>query len=214
MPQNQTTENKTEEIKLDRKSKILFAVLAVLIAGSVAATFWRYIVKRDYVIESQADCDPEAENCFVWKCDPVSPEEGEECTGLPDKDIWYYKILRRNAKNIPLCDPNDENCEALSCPETESDCEEIFCSPENVKPDEECITPEQYLLENPPEEEEEECAPDDEECAAAATETEEECAPDDAECAAGQEESGDETQENSQEKIPSADQIPPGVEPM
>jgi hypothetical protein len=205
--------NQSTEIRLDRKSKILFIVIGLLIAGSVTVTFWRYMVKHDYTIESQIDCDPETENCFIWKCDPDSLEKGEQCTGVPDNDIWYYKIFRRNAKNIPLCDPNDENCDALTCPDGEKECKEILCNSENVGKDEECSNPEQYLLENPPEEEgceegdteceaaseSEECAPDDEECV---IESEEECSPDDEECLiqAQQEEADDKpADENSDE---------------
>jgi len=172
--ENQETK-KTSEINLDRKSKILFIIVGVLIAGSVAVTFWRYMVKRDYIIQSQMDCDPGTQNCFIWRCDPMSLEEGEKCTGVPDNDIWYYKILRRNAKNIPLCDPNDENCAALVCSPGE------LCTPQNVKAGESCNNPEQYLKDNPPEQNTE-CAPDDEECLNQSAGDAAECAPDDESC--------------------------------
>jgi hypothetical protein len=175
-------QKETSEIKLDRKSKILFIILALLIIASVAVTYWRYMVKRDYIIQAQIDCDPETENCFVWRCDPGSLEEGEKCTGVPDNDIWYYKILNRNAKNIPDCDPTDENCTAYQCETNETDCSIANCDPASVGKNEECSLPEQYLLENPPEEESADCAEGDEECAAAEN-AEEECSPDDEECA-------------------------------
>jgi hypothetical protein len=211
------TEIKKEEnteINLDRKSKILFVVLAILIAGSVAVTYWRYMVKRDYIIQAQIDCDPETQNCLVWKCDPMSLEEGEDCTGVPDNDIWYYKIFNRNAKNIPDCDPKDENCAAYQCDPGEPECETTSCSPDNIKKGEECSAPEQYLKDNPPEEEasaDEECLPDDEECLNAQNtkcdpETEdcsesssEECAPGDENCAPAQ---GDETAPDSSGEAP------------
>jgi len=211
--------NQSPEIKLDKKSKILFAVIGLLVVGSIAVTFWRYMVKRDYIIESQTDCDPETENCFIWECDPDSLEEGEQCIGVPEEDIWYYKLVRRNAKNIPLCDPNDENCDALTCPEGEEECEEVLCAPENVGDGEMCSDPKQYLLENPPEEEEceegdekclseEECEEGDEECLAeieceegdieCEAEVEEACAPDDEECDAETEEECEEDDEECQ----------------
>jgi hypothetical protein len=178
----QPTPTQNPEIKLDRKSKLLFAAIGLLIAASVAVTYWRYMAKRDYIVQAQTDCDPETENCFIWKCDPASDVEGEACTGDPEKDIWYYKIVRRNAKNIPLCDPNNEECTALVCSEGEADCSEQLCTAENVPEGETCNDPQQYLLDNPPEEESEECAPDDQECLAAQEESAEECAPDDQEC--------------------------------
>jgi hypothetical protein len=185
MEQKQKTAD-AGEIKVDTKSKVLFVVLGILIAGSIAVTYWRYMVKRDYVIQAQIDCDPETENCLVWKCDPASLVEGEECTGVPDNDIWYYKILNRNAKNIPNCDPKDENCTAYQCDPDEPECNITNCSPDNLKKGEECSTPEQYLKDNPPADEtsaDEQCAPDDEECQnATADENSAECDPASQDC--------------------------------
>jgi hypothetical protein len=162
--ETQETQKDDQGISLDRKSKILFVIIGILIVGSVAVTFWRYMIKRDYVVQAQTDCDPTTENCFIWKCDPASTVEGETCTGDPETDIWYYKIIHRNAKNIPLCDPNDENCAALVCDPGEKDCSEEFCTPQNVKAPETCNDPAQYNTDNPPEEDSEECDPDDQEC--------------------------------------------------
>lgn len=162
---------------MDKKSKILIGVFVLLIVASVGVTYWRIMIKKDYVILAQADCDPYLEKCFVWECDPESTEEGEACTGDPEEDIWYYQNIRRQAFNIPLCDPNEETCEALTCPEGEADCAMEFCTPENVPEGETCNDPVEYTLANPPEEEE--CDPElDEECV-----VEEECDPEtDAEC--------------------------------
>ncbi len=115
---------------------------------------------KDYIIEAEVDCDPTVETCFIYECDP----EAEECTGDPEEDIWYYKIMKRNAANIPLCDPADENCQALVCWEDEKDCEEILCTEETIEEGQVCNDPEQYLLDNPVEEDEIECDPLDEEC--------------------------------------------------
>lgn len=154
---------------MDKKSKVLLWVFALLIAGSVGVTYWRIMIQKDYIIEAEADCDPTAETCFIYECDP----EAEECTGNPEEDTSYYKIVRRNAANIPLCDPNDENCEALTCPEGEAECETILCSEETAEEGQVCNDPERYVLDNPIEEEEEivECEEGDEECLAAQEES-------------------------------------------
>lgn len=189
-------EKTTPEISLDRKSKVFFIVLALLIVGSIVVTYYKYMVKRDYIIQAATDCDPESEACFVWECDPESTVAGEECTGVADNDIWYYKNIERNASRMPLCDPNDENCDALVCKENEPDCLEVLCTPENVPEGESCNNPEQYKIDNPPEEEcaegdeecvsneEIDCAEGDEECVSVGSE---ECAPDDQECLDAQE---------------------------
>lgn len=142
---------------------MLLWIFGLLIAASVGVTFWRIMIKKDYIIEAEADCDPTLETCFVYECDP----EAEECTGDPTEDISYYKILRRNAANIPLCDPVDENCEALTCPEGEAECEMVLCSDETKTEEDVCNDPVQYVLDNPVEEEVVECEEGDEECLAA-----------------------------------------------
>lgn len=148
--------------------KIFFAVFFLLIVGSVVMTYWRIMVKKDYVIESQVDCDPEAEKCFVWECDPESSEEGEACVGDPEKDIWYYQIARRKAYRIPLCDPEDESCLPMDCdPKVEEGCEVVFCNEETkIAQEVECSDPEEYLKNNPLEEDfsETECEEGDETC--------------------------------------------------
>lgn len=220
--EHQVAPKENQNITLDKKSKILFVVIGLLIVGSVAVTFWRYMVKRDYIVQAQTDCDPEAEACFVWECDPESTVEGEACTGDEESDIWYYKIIRRNAKNIPLCDPNEEECAALVCEPGEKDCSEELCSESNVPEGETCNDPVQYLIDNPPEEEE--CAEDDEECLAEEESAEceegdeeclaeaeeeaadEECALDDQECLDAQ--NSEDTEETCSPDDPTCDQSP------
>lgn len=137
---------------MDKKSKIFFAVMGILIVASVGATYWRIMVKKDYIIEAQTDCDPYAEQCFIWECDPESDVEGEACTGDPETDTWYFQVIRRNASNIPLCDPNtNEECEALVCGEDEPGCTYEFCTEENMEAQyaTACNDPDQYVLDNP-----------------------------------------------------------------
>ncbi|EKE15791.1 MAG: hypothetical protein ACD_11C00105G0016 [uncultured bacterium] len=162
---------------MDKKSKIFFAVFFLLIAASVAATYYRIMIKKDYVIEAQTDCDPYAEECFVWECDPESDVEGEACVEDPEENIWYFKVVRRNASQIPLCDPNtDETCDPWTCEAGEADCEDMFCSEDQLEAQyaSRCIDPVIFAEENPIEEEETiECEEGDEECAADEAATEE-----------------------------------------
>lgn len=149
-----------------RADKILLAVFFLLIAGSVAFTYYRIMLKKDYLISSQVDCDPYTEKCFIWNCDSNSTVEGEACTGDPEIDVWYYKIAKRNASRIPLCNPEeDENCQPFLCNPGEQECGETLCNAETAAEGEICNDPEEYALNNPEEEEELECDPEvDEEC--------------------------------------------------
>lgn len=112
---------------METKSKILFGFLALLITLSVSASYYRYMVLHDYVIEAETDCDPSLESCFVWVC---NEEIDGECAGNEEEDTWYYKIIYRNAKNIPTCSEEDESCEELVCPDGEEGCEVVTCTDE------------------------------------------------------------------------------------
>ncbi|MDO8565699.1 MAG: hypothetical protein Q7S04_00745 [Candidatus Moranbacteria bacterium] len=136
---------------MDKKSKIFFLVLGLLILGSVAVSYYRYMVKRDYIIQAQSDCNPYTEKCFVHECDP-DPDVDGECTGDPVEDTWYTKNVSRIAYNIPHCDPSDENCMALVCGENEQSCSYEFCDEMNVPEGDTCNDPVVYTLENPIEE--------------------------------------------------------------
>jgi len=177
---------------MDKKSKILIAVFLVLIAISVGVTYWRIMIQKDYVVEAQTDCDPYEEECFLWECDPESTVEGEACTGDPEEDSWYFKVVRRNASKIPLCDPEtDETCDPWTCEEGEKDCEEEFCTEENMEDQyaSACNDPVAYTAENPIEEEGETAEEEGE----AEEETEEaKCEEEDEECETEEGEAGDE----------------------
>lgn len=143
--------------------KILMWLMAALILGSVGVTFWRIVIKKDYIIESQTDCDPTIEKCFIYTCDPQTETT---CTGNPDDDIWYYQKVRRNANKIPVCDSGDENCQEFVCDEGEKECNVSFCTEETKSEEDVCSDPVQYNLENQEEEEIIECEEGDEECLA------------------------------------------------
>ncbi len=155
---------------MDKKSKIFFIIFGLLIAVMIGATYWRIMVKKDYVVEAQTDCDPYVEQCFLWECDPESDVDGEKCTGDPEEDSWYFQVIKRNASRIPLCDSaTDENCEALVCGENEPECEYEFCTEENMEDQyaSACNDPMKYTEENPVEEESIECEEGDTECESA-----------------------------------------------
>ncbi len=124
---------------MDKKSKIFFAVFALMIAASVAVTYWRIVVKRDYLVLAETVCDPETENCFVYECDP----ETEECTGDPEEDISYYAKIKKKAFNFPECENGE--CPDPVCEEGEKDCELILCTEDNAEEWESCNDPEEYL---------------------------------------------------------------------
>jgi len=183
---------------MDKKSKIFLAVFFFLIIASVGVTYWRIVVKKDYVVQAQIDCDPTIENCFIWQCDPESTVEGEACIGDPESDIWYYKIAKRNASVIPLCDSNDENCAPFECADGEKDCSVALCDETNkAEQGVECNDPVQYNIDNPAEEESA-CAEDDEKCLAAEEEAAA-CDPESEDCSDAADTTADQPSEDQTE---------------
>lgn len=114
---------------MSKRSKTFFLLLVTILIVSVFASYYRYYVNRDYLIEIQIDCDPSLESCFVWNCD--STIEGE-CTGDQSNDIWYYKYFYRNAKNVPICNPSEENCDVYTCQNNEENCYEKTCTDDSI----------------------------------------------------------------------------------
>lgn len=110
---------------MDKKTKIFFWVFFLLTFVSLGVTYHRFVIAENFLIDGQVACDPAVEVCFVSECDPLL----ETCTGDPAQDTTYYKVISRLAKNIPLCDPADADCSALSCPEGEAGCMVTYCDP-------------------------------------------------------------------------------------
>ena len=129
---------------MDAKTKILYSVFWALIILSVSASYYRFVVLHDYVIQTEVDCDPTYESCFVWECD----SEMNECEGNPDENTWYYKIAYRNAKNIPNCNAGDGECNQFKCPEEgEAECREVLCTPTTLEEyhiEQACTLPEDF----------------------------------------------------------------------
>ncbi len=130
------------------KGKIFFLVFGVLIVGSIAVTFWRIVINRDYIISAEQECDPATEACFVRECNPA---DDSECPENIDERTSYYKLINKNAKNIPPCDATSGECPTeLSCDPGEAECEMILCDETNVPEGETCNDPAVYAEKNPP----------------------------------------------------------------
>jgi hypothetical protein len=139
----------SKSISFSLEKSFLFLFL-LLVIGSVLGTYYRTMIKKDYPVIVQTECDPYTEKCFVHICDPSPEVDGGVCTGDSFKDTWFTKNITRKASNIPLCDPNDNNCLALICQENESDCEYELCNENNVPNGDSCNDTEEYIRNGPP----------------------------------------------------------------
>lgn len=109
-------------------NRIFYTILALLIIGSVAATFIKIVVLKDYQIVAETSCDVTTEKCFSY----TDEESGE---------VSYYKIVSKKAANIVACEATEEKLgcdEELTCVENEVNCAYTYCDPANLGEGEVC----------------------------------------------------------------------------
>lgn len=121
---------------MDKKSKVLLAIFCVAVVASVSITYYRYIIKRDYYIRLQAECDPAVENCFAYECDPALDAECPEDT---KERVSYYKYIEKKVYNLSKCSPDVENCPAPTCV-GDSFCREFLCDENSLGEGEYCAS--------------------------------------------------------------------------
>ena len=130
----------------DKTNIIFYTILILLIVGSVAATFYRIVILKDYQIVAQVSCDPTYEKCFVYECDP---EYDGECSEDPAENISYYKNISKKASNIYECEKTVEKIgcgEELGCVKGEKDCFYTHCDPAELSEGEMCSEIEPGLI--------------------------------------------------------------------
>lgn len=101
------------------KSRPLSYVLVPLCVLAIAASFYRFIVAGDFIVEYEGACDPATESCF-FAC------ETEECA-----DVYYFSWVRKhNADVRAQCGTDITDCEAANvCLPTDRACSIAYCDP-------------------------------------------------------------------------------------
>ncbi len=116
---------------MDRKSKILITIFLLVVFLAISTTFYKYEIKKDYLILGQTTCNPLTESCFYMPCDETDPS----CdTTAPE----YYKKIEKKAFNVELCDPSVDGCNPMVCTEDEKGCSITACSEDNLSEGEAC----------------------------------------------------------------------------
>lgn len=102
-----------------RKYFLVYTLLPLIVL-LISASFYRFIILRDYIVVFEGDCNPESSNCFIGCND-------EECT-----DIYHFVKVRTHASEIyAKCGNNIKDCEAAnSCDiKSETRCSVSQCDP-------------------------------------------------------------------------------------
>ena len=100
------------------QEKILLGALLTLLALTVSASYYRYIVTLDFLVTYEIDCNPTEESCFVG-C------EDDECT-----TEYYFSEIEREAQWLQMmCGENITDCAIMNtCTESENHCVLTTCN--------------------------------------------------------------------------------------
>jgi hypothetical protein len=127
-------------------SSFLKYTLYVLLIGLILASYYRFMVLRDYYVAYEVSCDPHTQDCFIG-C------EDDAC------EVSYsYALIERKASVVyDLCGNDIIDCiKADFCMDDEPECNVTMCTPEV----EECAISD--VEDTSTEDEEEEMTTDDE----------------------------------------------------
>lgn len=119
-----------------KKNRLFFLGLLVVLGLSVGVTYVRYVTLEDYFVLLKKECDPAMESCFLYVCDP----EAEECSEDPEENANFFSERKIKARYIESCREFADVSKIISCLDEKED-ETIFCDPENIGDLGECYGP-------------------------------------------------------------------------
>lgn len=101
------------------KKNVFIIILLPMIIALFAASYIRFMVLHDYMIEYHIECNPQISSCFI-SCD------NDDCS-----EKSYYAKIKKYAPNIfAQCGKDITNCDnAKVClPENDNNCSTLFCN--------------------------------------------------------------------------------------
>ena len=98
-----------------KKSFLLIIFFFFVLAMS--ASYVRFVINKDYIVEYKTECYPETDSCFI-EC------EDDECN-----EVSYYVKLQKDAKSLfKQCGDNITECkDSLYCMENDVYCKITYC---------------------------------------------------------------------------------------
>lgn len=104
------------------KQYVLWYTLLPVLMFSIGSSYYRFVVKHDYVVSFHAVCDPYTQSCFVDCGD-------EEVAGACDHPSYYLKVTRHAAALLHTCgDKKVSQCESAAvCGLDEVPCDMRYC---------------------------------------------------------------------------------------
>jgi hypothetical protein len=116
---------------MDKSSKILLFIISITVIAVVIATAYKFVIKKDYLISIETQCNTETETCFYRDC-----SNSDDC---PPNQLEYYKVVTLSAADIDGC--LEDSC-VSACASGSISCEELSCGESD---EDECVSPEQTI---------------------------------------------------------------------
>lgn len=104
---------------MDRSDKLFLGAIALSVAAVIGITAYNFLLLRNYDFVTEAECNPETENCFYRDC-----SEEDAC---PPNGLEYYRVFTTSALDFRTCLTN--SC-LRKCTSGEIACEELVCDAE------------------------------------------------------------------------------------
>lgn len=108
------------EIKhINFRDHIFFYSLVPIIIVVSIVSYYRFMVRQDYIVGYEGVCDPTTEKCFVRCAD-------DACT----KDEYYLQAEKYAPDLLKECGPDITDCpDASICLPDDRDCSITYCDP-------------------------------------------------------------------------------------
>jgi hypothetical protein len=116
---------------------IVFFILAILVIVTGVASYYRFMIKHDYVVIYEGECDSSMEQCFIGCNDDACIEK------------YYYSKMQKYAPDLYAeCGEDITDCEAASvCLQGDKKCSITYCDP-IIDGDDTCSVVEESLKDN------------------------------------------------------------------
>ena len=103
------------------RDNFLFFILTTLLIIISVVSFYRFMIKHDYMVSYEGTCNPvNNEKCFVG-C------EDDACT----IEYYYTKMLKYEPDLLAECGKDITDCETANiCLPNDSNCSVTYCDPE------------------------------------------------------------------------------------
>lgn len=114
------------------KNHFFMYLLIVATLLTVTFSYSRFLVKNDYIVFYEGDCDPLENSCFIGCND-------ENCF-----DEYYYSKVEKNAHDVfAQCGNSIVDCKAATkCLPSDADCSIEYCKEDGTEPCKKIILPE------------------------------------------------------------------------